>query len=133
MSRIAEGLGADLLSDPNFTEDAILVKSSDGTRNTDGIFIPGKRKPTPISVVTAPLSGEDRQQLPEGIREAEGRKFWLRDSISAVREGEAAGDYIRYGGEVFRIVLVKNWQGFSEAIGMRPEDIKAPPLSPPTP
>ena len=133
MSRIAEGLGADLLSDPNFTEAAVHIKRSDGVRNTDGIFIPGAAPETPITVITAPLSGEDRLLLPEGIREAQGRKFWLTASVSAVREGAAAGDYIRHGGGVFRLVHVRNWQGFSEAIGIRPEDIKAPPLPPVTP
>lgn len=115
---IAERLGARLL-DSAFTEGASLIRQSAGTRNQYGEFVPGATTTTAISLVTAPITGQERLALPEGLRDRNIRKFYLDTEVQAVDEGDTGkdGDVIEYGGSQWRIRMVQPWGGFWEAMG----------------
>ena len=106
---------------PELLEDAVLIRQAPGRYDDDGIWVSGNPTEIDIQVVAAPMSGEDREVLPEGIREKDVRNFWFLEEAEAVVPGASGGDAIRYGGDFWRIVTVKDWGGFREAVGVRPE------------
>ena len=66
---------------------AVLRRQTPGDFNKYGEFVPGGVVEVPVQVVSAPVSGEERQVLPEGLRERNVRTFWLTEAVSAVVEG----------------------------------------------
>ena len=91
-----------------------------GSRNDYGEYVEGTITQTDIKVVTAPLSGEERAILPEGLREIETRKFWLRENIEVI-DDDHIGDKIEYLGKQYRMVGVDQWgDRYVEALGKFP-------------
>ncbi|MCY3553735.1 MAG: hypothetical protein OXH56_00290 [Gemmatimonadetes bacterium] len=120
-SQISQSV-AQALRSSYLTEAAVIVKTADGDRNEHGEWVPGAETETQILVVTAPVTGEDREQLPEGLRLSEARKFWTLESSDAVREGEADGDVVRYpaeNGTEYRVIMVDDWGAFRELMAIR--------------
>lgn len=112
------------LRSSNLTEAAVIVSLASGDRNEHGEWVPGAKTETQILVVTAPVTGEDRDQLPEGLRLSEARKFWTREAAASVRPGATDGDLVRYpatNGTEYRIVMVDDWGAFRELTAVRPE------------
>lgn len=97
MSNISQALAFDVLTDPDFVENAILLRETEGHRDNNGRWIPGSSVETAIQAVTAPISGQDRLTLPEGIRDEDIQKFWYPGAVSAVRYGLTDGDRIVKG------------------------------------
>lgn len=120
---IAKRSGSRILASPHLTEDAVLVRFADGTRNEYGEWVEGGETTTDIRVVTEPFSGTDRENLPEGVREAEGRKFWTTLPVTAVKAGTQDGDLIRYDSKDYKVVRLNAWGGFSLAWAVLPEAI----------
>ena len=92
-SQIASALADDVLLADDFLEPAILLQFREGSI-TDGQWETGDAVETAIQVVAAPLTGQDRMTLPEGIRDEDLRKFWYRGDVTALRYGLADGDLI---------------------------------------
>ena len=115
---IAARIGERILNDPQFLTPATLIATAAGSDDRFGEFVEGATTETAVQLVTAPISGRDRQVLPEGVRSLNVRKFWLREAVTAVVEGEQAGDVIRYDGADYRAVMVEDWGGFQEVTGV---------------
>ncbi len=96
-----------------------------GDRNEYGEWVPAAAVENQVDLVTVPLTGEDREQLPEALRLSDVRKFFLAEAAETLRAGESDGDIIRYpatGGNEYRIVMVKDWGSFREVMAVRPEE-----------
>ena len=99
----------------------MLRRQSPGGFNQFGEFEPGTVTETAVQVVTAPVSGEDRQVLPEGLRERNVRTFWLTEAVDAVVEGSdgETGDQIVFDGVTYQVFQVDDWAGaFVECRGV---------------
>ena len=120
MNRVTARLGR-VLRSPKLAVQATLIRFAPGDYAEDGEFVPGPATRTPVRVVTDPLDGEKRQQLPEGLRELDVRRFWTTAQADAIRASESGGDMLRYRGISYRIVMLKEWSGFCELVGVRPD------------
>ena len=114
MSVISERVARIVFQNPDLLDPAQLITRAAGTFDNYGDFIPGAETATLVDVVTAPITGEERQILEEGIRTRDIRKFWLTQPVSAGVEGEDNGDIIRYDGTEYRAQVVDDWDGFLE-------------------
>ncbi|MYC27948.1 MAG: hypothetical protein F4X63_08175 [Nitrospira sp. SB0662_bin_26] len=102
------------------SESATLIRETEGSRNMYGEFVPGVITETPVTVVTVPVDGEERLILPEGLREEDLRKFYLRHDIE-VLDDDHAGDKIRYLSKEYRMMVAEDWgEGYTEAVGKYP-------------
>ena len=110
---IAQRLGRNLASSA-FAETATLIRQSAGMRNQYGEWIPGDPVSSSVTLVTAPLSGQQRQALPEGLRERNLRVFYLAEKVNAVIEGSTGqtADIIVYGGINWHARISEDWGGF---------------------
>ena len=124
MTDVAERIGARLLDSPLATT-ASLHRQADGSRNEYGEFVPGAVTAIDINVVTVPISGEERESLPEGLRERDVRKFWLSGPVEAIVAGEQEGDIVRYKSTDFRVMQADDWDGFYEVLAVHPEAVPA--------
>ena len=104
---------------------AVLRRQSAGSFNEFGEFVPGTIVDVDVDLVTAPITGEDRQTLPEGIRLRNVRSFWLRESVTAAVEGDTGqtGDRIVLDGVTYQIFELADWDGFVECQGSRRETV----------
>ena len=91
-ARIGVQLAADLLGDPNLSEPAIWLRNTAGHRISGGEFQAGAAIETPVSVVQAPITGQARNIVPEGLRDEDLRTFWVMGDIPSLRYGLADGD-----------------------------------------
>ena len=65
---------------------------------------------TDVKVMTAHLSGAERQILPEALRIENLRKFWLRYDVTALDQTHS-GDILEHWGIQFRVVTIERWGG----------------------
>ena len=129
MSKASRSLGRRVLRSKRLRTSATLYHQGEGGRNQYGEFVPGAITATAIKLVTAPTTGQEREVLPEGLRERDVRRFWTLDAATAIVAGEDDGDWIRSGETVYRIVESRDWGGFRELMGVKPEIEPAlPPL-----
>ena len=102
-------------------ETAELEHQEDGIRNEHGVFLPAAPTITTISVVTAPVDGEEREILAVGLRSEELRTFWIKAAVQGVDDAHDA-DVIAYRGVRFRAERIEAWgDGFYEVLGVRIE------------
>lgn len=113
---LASLVGSDILNDPNFLEDAIHISESEGHRDRGGNWVRGTRVTQPVQLVTAPISGKERETLPEGLREKNVRKFWLAPTVKVLSGTD--GDLIEYNDVEYRIVMSQSWGAFQEIVGV---------------
>ena len=125
MSQISRATAYDILRLPELTESAIIKRRARGDRSERGIWEPGVMTSTPIRVVTAPLEGDQRAVLPEGIREEDVRSFWTLAAVDAIKADEKDGDIIEHNSISYRAIQVDDWIGFRAVLAVRPEAIKA--------
>lgn len=110
--RLAERIRAGL-----FTETATLKRQAAGSY-VRGKWEAGAETSSTIKIVTAPLSGQERLALPEGLRQANVRKFYVATEVRAGEEGGGTvADVIGYDGKEWRAVIVQDWGGFWEVTG----------------
>lgn len=120
MSLIAQRLASRVLLSPRLSEKATLITYAAGDYNSYGEWEDGAKTETSIDVVTAPLSGQERQNLPEGLRERAVRKFWT-SATASITPGQTQGTQIRYRNTLYRVVGMQDWRGFREIMAVRPE------------
>lgn len=120
-NQITKRLGQRVLSSQRFRESAKLHRQTAGTRDNFGEFVPGTATVIDVQVVSAPITGRERLVLPEGLRERDVRKFWLREPVVAVLEGSDGhqGDQIEYDGDIWQAKIAHDWGGFVEAVTVR--------------
>ena len=93
-AQITRDIAASVLSHPSFLEPAILLRSTEGIRNQYGEFEPGAPVATPMSLVSVPITGQERLILPEGLRNEDVRKFYVIGDVVGLHYGLADGDQI---------------------------------------
>lgn len=73
-----------------------------------GRFTPGAATDTTFQGSVQPLGGKDRQVLPEGVRQRDGRKVYCPRSTLRVEDQHAqtAGDEVLIGGVAFVVMHV---------------------------
>ena len=120
-SRVAARAARRVLRSPHLTEAAVLLIQQPGSRNEYGEWMPGSTTDVPVRLVTAPLNGDERAALPEGLRERDVRKFWTAADASAIVAGESEGDIVRHDSIEYRAIQVEDWGGFREILAVRPE------------
>ena len=121
-SEASRALASDAFA-PEHLERVLLHVEQDG-RFVEGEWEPGNTRAKPVQAVTAPLSGQQRDTLPEGLRQTKSRAFWLPVSeVSSVRAGETDGDEITHDGTRYRVVSAKDWGAFIEALAVKPEAV----------
>ena len=113
---IASRMAGRMLCLPPFREDAVLIRASTGTFAA-GRFDPTQPARIPIKVTAAGTDSE-RETQPGGLRENPRLTFYLREPVTAIVEGESAGDAIEYGGETYQLIEVHDWGAFFEALGV---------------
>ena len=120
-SLVSQRVGRRVMRRRNLRETARLLRQTDGSRDEFGEFVKGMEEAIDVEVVTAPITGRDRQVLPEGLRDRDLRTFWLQETVEAVEEGTDGhgGDRIEYDGSTWQVMLVENWGGFSQAVTVR--------------
>lgn len=130
MSRLANQVGRRFVRSRKLTSKATLRRQSEGMRNERGRWIPGTTTEHNIRLATVPyrykgIRGEGVKSItvPEGVREADVRYFYVIDSdeINTVIPGESTGDVIIYDGTEYRVVGVLGWAGYSEVVGVKLE------------
>ena len=121
-SDVSHRLGERVLSSPKLTEAAVLIKSQPGDRNAEGVWEAGPDTETGIRVATVPVTGRDRDLLPEALRLRDVRKFWLTNAADTIEPGQRDGDRVRYDGTEYRVIMLHDWGGFREITCVRPED-----------
>ena len=109
-----------IFTSPDKLEAAALVKQLPGALNAVGEWDRGPTTETAIRAAVAPITGKEREVLPEGLRGKNIRKFWLEEQVNAVTEGKtgSGGDMIRHDGLLFRVYQVNDWGAFREVIGV---------------
>ena len=117
-------LGARLVRSYQHSSLALLVRRL-GEYNDYGEWAEGDPVESDIRVVEAPLSGQERLQLPEKLRERDLGRFWTTAEAEAIvvgtEDSDQDGDVIRFDGVEYRCVRVQNWGGFREVLGVKPE------------
>ena len=121
MNPISRSVAERLLRSPNVVEAATVIAYAPGRDNDFGEWVDGASTETDVELVTAPMSGTERQQLPESLRKRNVRKFWTFAELAAVTPGENDGDQVRHKGIEYRIIRLNDWGGFRELIAVEPE------------
>ena len=114
-ARIARQL---LRSNSPLIEGAVRVRTGAGFVNDFGEFEEGVTTRDDFQTITAPISGEERLTLPEGIRSETTRHFWTNADILGVTD-DADADIIAYRSEDYRVSILGDWDGFLEIVGVR--------------
>ena len=118
MSVITSITATDVLSNADLLEEVTVITHAAGTFNDAGEFVPGIARRKTVRVATAPLSGRDRETLPEGLRSMDARKFWSKEPVLVVEQGKTPGDVLEYNGKKWKAVVSDNWSGFHEVMAV---------------
>ena len=90
--QIANDIAASVLSHRSFQAAALLLRQTEGYYNQYGEFVEGAAIETAVSLVHAPISGQQRLTLEEGLRDEDVRTFWLLGDHPSLRYGLTDGD-----------------------------------------
>ena len=96
-AQIGYDIATALITSSAFSEAALLLRQTQGARNQYGEWEQGAGIETPVALVQAPITGQRRATLPEGLRNEDVRTFWYAGDIAGVRYGLADGDRIVLG------------------------------------
>ena len=109
-----------IFKSPDKLEAATLIRQTPGRLNAVGEWAPGTPVEIAIRAAVAPISGKDREVMPEGLRGKNIRKFWTEAQVRAIVEGRNGrdGDVIRHDGLVFQAYKVDDWGAFREVVGI---------------
>ena len=96
-ARVAQQIAQDVLGDVDFTEPALLLRSTEGTRNQYKEWQPGAPVVREMAVVQTPMTnrdrtGQERIVLPEGVQDEDARSIWLQGGIASLHYGLSDGD-----------------------------------------
>ena len=121
MTLISDRLRDAAINNPRsgLTLAGVLWREVPGFRNEFGEFEPGGWTRQDVRLVSVPLSGEEREVLPEGLRETETRKFYLGAAVNSIAD-MGAGDVLQLGATYYRAEVVRDWAGYREVIASFP-------------
>ena len=113
-SDISKRLANSIFANPDKLELITLVTIDRSSRNEYGELVEGQEKHRSVEGVTAPITGRERETLPEGLRAEDVRTFWLKENVTVLVNSDS--DYILYGGSKWRVVQANNWGAFFEVV-----------------
>ena len=90
--QIANDIAASVLSHPSFQAAALLLRETEGHYNQYGEWVEGAAVETAVSLVHAPISGQQRLTLEAGLRDEDVRTFWLLGDHPSLRYSLTDGD-----------------------------------------
>ena len=119
-ARIKTRVAGRIFASPDKLEAATLIRQTPGRLNAVGEWEPGTPVEVAIRAAVAPITGMEREVLPEGLRSKNIRKFWVREQVRAVVEGRTGqdGDVIRHDGHLFQAYMVEDWGAFRQVTGI---------------
>lgn len=80
------------------------------SRGADGRTVITTESTTSIRASVQPITGRQREALPEGIRQRVSKKLYTKAELrSADQATGVPADQIVYGGETFEVVQVHRW------------------------
>ena len=100
----------------------MLIRAGIADWDSEGVLVEPTPTRTDVTVGVRPLTGEQRLNLPDGVRLEDARAFWFPYTVevSAVRPAEVAtNDSVEYQGRTYRISEVAPWRNFKIAVGVR--------------
>lgn len=106
------------LRNPRNIETFTLIKQAAGSRDSTGVFVPGTETSTDLIGSVQPLTGSDRQALPEGERLLDAKcvlyETTNQDDIRPLRIGTAQtdSDIIEYKGIKYAVRLVHDMSDY---------------------
>ena len=101
----------ELLTDPDLVDPIILVRRTSTVDNLGRNQIAETQIKTIGSV--QPAQGKIVSRLPESLRVANIRSFWIKANITASAPG-AYSDILIFGGQRFQVQTVMDWSNFGE-------------------
>lgn len=102
---------SDLLSDPDFTDDLVLIHRTPLVSDLGENSLLERSVPTIGSV--QPASGKTLQRLPEALRVGDVSSFWLRGEIVTDQVG-AYPDIIQFRGKRYAVQSVMDYTNWGE-------------------
>ena len=122
---ISRRLGRRIFASPHLREAATIYRYQpspypDG-RDDHGNFVPGGFIDYAVTLISAPLSGQERLILPEALRSVETRNFYLNTPIEVLGD-VLQGDVILYDDKLYRAEILNEWGGFRHVVGTYPTD-----------
>ena len=91
-ARISREVAANVLTHDSFLSPCLLLRSTEGHRNQYGEFVEGATQETALSLVSVPITGQERLTVPEGLRNEDIRKFYTINDVTGLHYGLADGD-----------------------------------------
>ena len=120
LTKASTRLANRLFKSKQLTKPGRIYRQEPGTVNQFGEPCPGQFVRHDVRLATAPLTGQQRMILEEGLREEEGRMFYIKGSdVTAVADLKN-GDAIWDDGRFYRAANVQHWGGFASVIGLLP-------------
>ena len=108
MNAIATQLGRSVLRRAELVETITVIRTT-GARDVTGEWQEIEDAPFDVLGVSLPLTGIERELLPEGLQRTDSRRFILpADTLVAIAP-DSAGAFIEWDGERYRAVQVDNW------------------------
>ena len=75
-----------------------MLRATEGHRNQQGIFVPGAVIETAVSLVSTPITGQERLTVAEGLRNEDIRTFYVTGDVVGLHYGLADEDLFVLGG-----------------------------------
>ena len=90
--QIANDIATSVLGHRSFQAAALLLRETEGHYNQYGEWVEGAAVETAVSLVHAPISGQQRLTLEAGLRDEDVRTFWLLGDHPSLRYSLTDGD-----------------------------------------
>lgn len=89
----------------------VTVTNQGAATYVDGVLVPGASSTRTIEASVQPISGRERETLPEGWRVRARWKMYTTASLSTVDlEVPAEADQVAWGDDLYDVVSVADWQ-----------------------
>lgn len=80
------------------------------TIGPDGHPVAGAEPSDTVHGLVVPMTGRDREALPEGIRANETKKFYVVEQVKTVdKAARTPAQIVEIGGEDYHVVKVEDW------------------------
>lgn len=104
----------------------VYAECSEGAFQPDGTFAEGPASTRTVSGTVQPMSFKECMAISDGSRNSGYVKIYCNERLSARERGESSGGFVKYGGEIFRLVSEQVFQNaimahFKYVAGLVPE------------
>lgn len=91
----------------------VITASGTGTYS-NGVFVPPGTSSSTISAVVVPVSGKDREILPEGYRTDAFKTVYTTSTLVINEEDTSLSDKIIIAGENYQVIHLEYWDALDE-------------------